>query len=115
MDSGPKGKGLHFLHLNVRSLIPKISEVRLLLQRTKASVLALSESWLDGSIKDAEINVDGYSVVRKDRDRHGGGVLLYISDGVAFNPRPELSEDGFECIWVELLMPKSKGILIGSC
>ncbi|KAJ8047529.1 hypothetical protein HOLleu_06555 [Holothuria leucospilota] len=36
-------KGLHFIHLNVRSLIPKLSELKLLAVRTKATIIALSE------------------------------------------------------------------------
>ena len=37
-------KGLHFLHANTRSLLPKIPEVRLLLSRTKTAVFAASET-----------------------------------------------------------------------
>jgi hypothetical protein len=77
--------------------------------------LALSETWLDSTVNDAEIKVEGYSTVRRDRDRHGGGVLLFVKDDVAFNPRPDLSEGGLESTWVELLLPKSKGILVGGC
>ena len=43
-------KGLHFLHLNARSLLSKLSDVRLLVNNSKAAVLAVSETWLDGSV-----------------------------------------------------------------
>ena len=33
---------------------------------------------LDSSISNNEINISGYEVVRKDRNRNGGGVALYI-------------------------------------
>ena len=55
---------LHFIHLNIRSLIPKLAEVRHLVRLTKATVIAISETWLDGSVQDAEIDVDGFLVVR---------------------------------------------------
>ena len=34
---------------------------------------------LDISISDSEIAIDNYMIFRKDRNRNGGGVLLYIS------------------------------------
>ena len=110
-----ESKGFHFLHANVRSLIPKIPEVQVLLARTKATVFAATETWLNGTVSDAEIQVPGFSVIRKDRNRNGGGVCLYIRNDVAFNPRPDLSVDGMEAVWVEILIPRSKGILVCSC
>ena len=106
-------KGYHFAHFNIRSLIPKLDEVRSFVQRTKAAVVALSETWLDGTVQDAEIEVNGYSIVRADRNRQGRGVLLYIRDGIAFNPRPDLSVEGLEYVGVDLLLPKSKPLFVG--
>ena len=83
-----KNKGLLFLHLNIRSLLPKLAEVKRLLNQSGASVLGLSESWLDESVTDGEVNIDGYTVIRRDRNRNGGGVIVYIKDGLAFNSRP---------------------------
>ena len=54
-------KGLHFLHLNARSLLSKLSDVRLLVNNSKAAVFAVSETWLDGSVTDAEIELVGYT------------------------------------------------------
>ena len=71
-------KGLLFLHSNVRSLLPKIPEVRLLLSRTKAAVFAASETWLDATVNDGEVRIPGYNVSRLDRNRNGGGVAQYV-------------------------------------
>ena len=108
-------KGLTFIHVNVRSLVSKAAEIRRLVYDTKAAVLAVSESWLDDTIGDNEIGVDGYSVLRRDRNRHGGGVLVYVKDGLAFNRRPDLEVEGCETLWVELFLPKTKGILVNCC
>ena len=54
-------KGLHFLHINARSLLPKLSDARLLARRTKAAVLAVTEIWLDDSVTNAEIEIDSGS------------------------------------------------------
>lgn len=109
-----RAKGLHFFHANVRSLLPKLSEVRLFLERTKAATIAISETWLDDSIQNGEIAIDRYQVVRNDRNRHGGGVALYVKNGLAYNPRPDLVEPAIEATWIEVSLPRSKGFLICS-
>ncbi len=35
-------------------------------------------------ISDSELRINGYTLVRRDRDRHGGGVMLYIRDNLSF-------------------------------
>ena len=112
--SSLNGRGLHFLHLNIRSLPPKIDELRTLVRKTKAAVVGISESWLDNSITDNEIHIDGFCTLRKDRDRKGGGVCTFIRNDIAFRTRDDLAHDSLEATWFELLLPKSKPIVIGT-
>jgi hypothetical protein len=100
-------RGLHFLHLNTRSLLPKIDELRIIARKTKAAFLGLTETWLDDTISDNEISIQNYNIIRKDRNRHGGGVCIYIRSDLAFNPRTDLSCDNLEAVFCELLLPKS--------
>ena len=87
-------KGLHFIHINARSLLPKIDELSLLAKSTNVAVMAITESWLDETIPDSEIAIPGYILERKDRNREGGGVCMFIRDNLAFNRRNDLiSED----------------------
>ena len=67
-------KGLHFLHLNVNSLLPKIDEVKLIADRSNATIIGISETKLDNTIMDNELFIEGYDFVRSDRNRYGGGV-----------------------------------------
>ena len=106
-------KGLHILHANTHSLLPKLPEVRLLLTRIRASIFAATETWLDSSIGDGELEVPGFNILRRDRNRTGGGVALFIRSDIAFNPRPDLSADNLEALWIEVLLPKTRGILVG--
>ena len=53
-----KKKGLHFLHINARSLLPKLTDAHLLVQRTNSAVLAVTETWLDESMTDSESELD---------------------------------------------------------
>ena len=107
------GKGLHFLHLNIRSLPPNIDEIRTIANRTKAAVIALTETWLDDSVNDSEISINNYCLIRADRNRQGGGVCLYIRENLTFNPRIDIKTDSIETLWVEILQPKTKPILVG--
>ena len=62
-------KGLHFLHIHLYSLLPKIEEIENIAKKSKAAVIDISETKLDGIIFDAEIYIEGYSIVRCDRDK----------------------------------------------
>ena len=51
-----------------------------MLSESKFDIFAISESNLDASIHDNEIKIDGYDFYRLDRNRHGGGgVLFYVN------------------------------------
>jgi len=40
-------KGLTFIHLNIRSLLPKLNEIRTLTVNTKLAAICITETWLD--------------------------------------------------------------------
>ena len=46
---------------------------------SRPDIVCIVESWMENEISDDEISIDGYNVVRADRNRHGGGVLIFIS------------------------------------
>ena len=97
----------------MRSLLPKIDELRILARDSRAACICVTETWLDGLVFDSEIHIDNYSVRRKDINRHGGGVCLYIRSDLAFNGLDELPHDEIEAVWIELLLPKTKPIVCG--
>ena len=46
-----------------------------------AMAIAISESWLEESFLNAEINIDGFTIYRADRnDRMRGGVCMYVKN-----------------------------------
>ena len=79
--------GLHFLHINANSHLLKIDELRDVTGHTKPAILGVTESKLDSSASDQEININGYSILRSDRDRKGGGVAYYVRAYLCFNSR----------------------------
>ena len=76
---------LSILYFNARSLLPKIDELRALSTAIQPHVICIVETWLDESIQDIELSVDNYNLVRLDRNRHGGGVLVYLIMSLSFN------------------------------
>lgn len=87
-----KQTGMHFIHLNIRYLLPIISELRLLASKSKPAVICVTEIWLHHSVLDGELSIDGYSILRKDRCRTGGSVRLYIhSNYIFFSKLPDLN------------------------
>ena len=80
-----KSRGLHFIHLNINSLLPKIEEVRIIAKSTNAAIIRISESKLDESVLEPEIQTDDYKILRCDRNRHGGGAAFYIRNELSYN------------------------------
>ena len=77
-----KKRGLHFLHININSLLPKIDELRSIAQKSKAAVIGITETKLDKSVLNSEIDIVNYVIIRRDRNRNGGGVACYIRSDI---------------------------------
>ena len=52
-----KARGLHFIHININSLLPQIKELRRIACHSNAAVIGISGSKLDKSILDLEIKL----------------------------------------------------------
>ena len=72
------GTKILLLYSNVRSLLPKIDNLRLSALNVLPHIICLTETWLSSDISDSEVSISGYNLYRADRDRHGGGILMYI-------------------------------------
>ena len=58
-----KKSGLHFIHININSLLTKIDEIRSIALNTNAAVIGITESKLDESVMNSEINIDNYILI----------------------------------------------------
>ena len=108
-----KSRGLHFIHLNIYSLIPKIEELRIIAKSTNAATIGISESKLDESVLEPEIEIDDYKILRCDRNRQGGGVACYIRNDLSYNIISVFPSE-IESIFFEILLPNSKPITVGT-
>ena len=80
-----KSRGLHFIHLNINSLLTKIEELRIIAKPTNAAIIGISESKLDESVLEPEIQIHDYKILCCDRNRHRGGVACYIRNDLNYN------------------------------
>ena len=106
-------RGLKMAHFNIRTLPGNFDQVKILLHNHPVDVIAFSETRLDEFISDSEISVDNYQLYRKDRNRNGGGVILYVSNTNCHHKlREDLMISSLELVAIELTQGKSKPIIV---
>ena len=86
-------RGFKIGHLNIRSLVKNIDQLRIYLSNQKYNILSINETMLDRTISNYEINISGYDIVRKERNRNGGGVALYIRNVIDYKIRNDLMNE----------------------
>ena len=79
-----KNKGLHFGYLNINRIFPKIEQLRSLLTNSNISVLRINETKLNNTVKNEEVEIDSYNLIRSDRNRKGGGTACYRKTSISF-------------------------------
>jgi hypothetical protein len=91
-------------NLNVNSLTRHVDDIRITLTNYPFDILAINETKLDSSISDSEIYINGYTIIRKDRNRNGGGIAIYIKNNISHFERVDLTLDSgnLELICIEI-------------
>ena len=79
---------IHFIHLSVNRLLPKIDEIRYITKLTYVTVIELSETKLDKANLSSELEIEGHDLVRSDRSRRGGKVACFVKNFVSYNEKP---------------------------
>ena len=108
-----KSKGLHFIHLNINSLLPKIEELRIIAKSTNAANTGISQSKLDEYTLKPEIQIDDYKILQCDKNRDEGGVACYIRNDLSYNILSVFPHE-IESVSFEILLPNSKPITVGT-
>ena len=100
------------MNVNINSILSHIDELRILAEEYQPHIIGINETKLDDLILDNELRIYEYQVIiRKDRNRHGGGVAFYVKDGLEFN-QIELDLQNLELITIRLAIPHVKPILV---
>ena len=78
--------------------------------------LAVNETRLDHTISSGEVAVlvSGYVLERKDRNREGGGVALFIRNTINYERLLDLECDSLEWIGIKVIKPKAKSFIVST-
>lgn len=101
--------------MNINSVSGKFEQLKSLIQGN-LDILIITETKLDSSFPAGQFLMDGFSQpYRKDRDRHGGGILIYVREDI---PSKELKKhnlpNDIEGIFVEINLRKTKWLIFGT-
>ena len=101
---------LSFCHINARSILTNtgndLPRLDLLYEfcckANDFDIITVSETHLDQSIDNNEINLPGYAVFRRDRCRSGGGVLIFAKSALNAVELLQLQVSGIESVFVKV-------------
>ena len=81
-----------------------------------AQIFWVFVSFLEPTVSDNVVAIDGFEILRKDRaetkNKTGGGLLLYIRNTIKFKRRPEFETSSLETLWAEIELPNAKPFLL---
>ena len=109
-----KPRQLKIMSLNIFTLLKHLDELRVLAEQHEPDILAINETKIDTDIDDQEILIDGYHVERLDRNKFGGGVVIYMRKGIDYKVRNDLMIYDLESISVEVKIGMHKPFIVTS-
>ena len=77
-------------HLNINSLRCKIIDLRKTISYTDIDLISITETEIDASFPDAQFFSENYLTFRRDRNKHGGGILTFVKNGLLPKHIPDL-------------------------
>ncbi|EDO27520.1 predicted protein [Nematostella vectensis] len=92
-------------------LTGRVKETNRLL-RSFCNQNGFSETRLDDTYTDAELKIHGYDISRKDRNRDGGGVCVYIRSSINCVNRKEIVPEDVEAVCLEIRKPNSRPFIV---
>ncbi|KAG5893926.1 hypothetical protein JTB14_028736 [Gonioctena quinquepunctata] len=93
---------LAFAHINARSLTAHYLEIEKIIKAESYELFGISESWLNDTISNEQVAVQGYNFIRNDRKSRGGGVCLYIKSNYKYSII-QISQS-IEQLWIRLII-----------
>ena len=68
-------------------------------------------SYSHESDSDQMLSLHGYTIVRRDRNKRGGGLCAYLRDSISFKRLHEFEDENLELITLEIQKPNSTPFL----
>ena len=63
----------------------KIAELQALTEQFHPDIICITETWLDESIQNANLGLKNFNIFRRDRNMHGGGILIGVKNSLNSN------------------------------
>ena len=104
---------LKILNINFQSLKTKQGEIRNLISNVNPDIIFGTKTWIDSSVKDAQILPGGFNIYRNDRNLNGGGALLAVKDTLLTSAVPEL-QTNCEIVWCKLEIVGHKSVYLST-
>lgn len=88
MNCAMESDKINICHLNVQSMcarnLSKLEEFKICFTNSKSNIICVTETWLTENIEDNLISIDGYQLIRHDRNQQtrGGGICVYFKAGI---------------------------------
>ena len=100
--------GHKFVSINISSIRGKKLELLAFLDFHQPHIVAIQETKIDSSIATSELFREPcpYNVYRKDRNLHGGNVMLLVHKDISYMPISEL-ENNSKSVWVKVFANKT--------
>ena len=87
---------------NAQSLGNKKDEVDVILRQENIDVAVVTDSWFSPKNKDYS-SIQGYCMYSKSREiRTGGGVVIFVRNGIPSKFLDKQVPDELECVWIEV-------------
>ena len=101
-------------HLNINHLQNKF-EPLVSLVKDKLDLFLLTETKIDQSFTTAQFIIEGYSKpFRRDRNKMGGGLLLYVRDDITCKEiKQTVLPPDIECLFIEINLRNKKYLIVG--
>ena len=108
-------KSLGFMHVNIRSFLPKFVLFTALVHSANADLLAVSESWFRKATKIPEMSIPYYNIFRKDRTAKGGRVAIYCIDSLQSSVILSRSvPKQFELLLLKIHLSRNKSLTVAA-
>ena len=97
-------------YLNINSLGEKINHLREICKESPIDILCVEETKIDSTYPDAQFKINDYQFppFRRDRNKYGGGKIVFIRQGLITRRLPKFETKVSETICVELTISKQK-------
>ena len=115
-------KGFKILHLNIRSLLKKVDQLRVIFNTSEVEIITISETWLKTAIPTNSVTIDDYTCFRQDRSTEttnktrGGGLITYVKSTIAERcmalRKLDICSSFLEAQWLKIDSKNAKNIII---